>query len=73
MSNILKKESYRVTSLGRYTQCGVGRDFCDWKLIRNLLQLFKQKVLKAGIKRVEGQRGGYDRYRTKEEFTGFND
>lgn len=58
MSNVFKKESYFVTSLGRYAQCRVGRDFIDWKLIRNLLQLFKQKVLKAGIKVVKGQRRG---------------
>ena len=38
------------------------------------MQLFKQKVLKAGIKVVEGQRRGlWQKYMTKEEFRGFND
>lgn len=42
--------------------------------IRNLLQLFKQKVMKAEIKTIEGQRRGLrQRYMTEEEFTGFND
>lgn len=42
--------------------------------IRNLLQLFKQKVTKAAIKTVEGHREAlWQRYMTEEEFTGFND
>lgn len=56
--NVLRQESYLVTSLGRYAYSVEGGEVSlTLKPIGNLLQLFKQKVMKAGIK-TEGQRRG---------------